>query len=247
MSDDEKPAKTTLSTQVEFAIHEHNKGDRLEKRPPIDAFEARHNPREAAYHHDAAERLLNPPDGLVGEGSTETMPPIAAWPNKTNPRFFLLDTLEHPNLIHVDASETRSTMLLQAGNGCLSLGLDLAQTVQASNSVEKLVAHGMAVCHAQGMRIAARLENSLTRLPDLEQARFLGTMAKLFELVQNGALTIQKLKTGGTQRVEVQYHQQVNVADGGQAVVAGKLTKRTRRSREPLSGGAHAPRGDLSK
>jgi hypothetical protein len=58
------------------------------------------------------------------------------------PALYLLDTLEHPNLINVDASETRSTMLLHAGNGCLSLGLDLAQTVQANNSVEKWLSTG---------------------------------------------------------------------------------------------------------
>jgi hypothetical protein len=27
MSDEEKPSKTTFATQVEFAIHEHHKGD----------------------------------------------------------------------------------------------------------------------------------------------------------------------------------------------------------------------------
>ena len=37
-----------------------------------------------------------------------------------------------------------------------------------------------------------------------------------------GCLTLLKLKTRGQQRVLVQ-HQQVNVANGGQAIVAGKL------------------------
>ena len=34
---------------------------------------------------------------------------------------------------------------------------------------------------------------------------------------------LQKLQSGGTQRVLVQYQQQVNVSDGGQAAVACKV------------------------
>jgi hypothetical protein len=48
------------------------------------------------------------------------------------------------------------------------------------------------------------------------------------EELQNVCLVLQKLKTKGTQRVVVQY-QQVNVNEGGQAVVAGKVGARVRR------------------
>jgi hypothetical protein len=50
----------------------------------------------------------------------------------------------------------------------------------------------------------------------------------MIDVYQNGFLVLQKLKTKGTQRVVVQY-QQVNVSDGGQAVVAGKIGARVQR------------------
>ena len=46
--------------------------------------------------------------------------------------------------------------------------------------------------------------------------------ARLIDAYQSGCLTLQRLKTKGTQRVVVQ-HQQVHVGDGGQAVVAGRI------------------------
>jgi hypothetical protein len=54
--------------------------------------------------------------------------------------------------------------------------------------------------------------------------------ARMLDVYQNGCLVLQKLKTKGTQRVVVQY-QQVNVNEGGQAVVAGKVGARVRRGR----------------
>jgi hypothetical protein len=49
--------------------------------------------------------------------------------------------------------------------------------------------------------------------------------ARLMDVYQNACLVLQKLKTKGTQRVLVQY-QQVNVGEGGQAVVAGRMRAR---------------------
>jgi hypothetical protein len=53
---------------------------------------------------------------------------------------------------------------------------------------------------------------------------------RAFEVYQFGCMALQKLKTRGTQRVIVQY-QQVNVADGGQAMVAGRVARASRRGR----------------
>ena len=55
-----------------------------------------------------------------------------------------------------------------------------------------------------------------------EMARLTNAAARLIDAYQSGCLTLQKLKTKGTQRVVVQ-HQQVHVGDGGQAVVAGRI------------------------
>jgi len=58
-----------------------------------------------------------------------------------------------------------------------------------------------------------------------ELTRWTNAAVRLFEGSQSAALTLQKLQTGGTQRVLVQYQQQVNVGNGGQAVVARKLKR----------------------
>ena len=50
----------------------------------------------------------------------------------------------------------------------------------------------------------------------------------MIDVYQNACLVLQKLETKGTQRVVVQY-QQVNVNEGGRAVVAGKVGARVRR------------------
>ena len=52
----------------------------------------------------------------------------------------------------------------------------------------------------------------------VELTRYTDAAVRLFEASQGAALTLQKLQSGGTQRVVVQYQQQVNVSDGGQAL-----------------------------
>jgi hypothetical protein len=56
---------------------------------------------------------------------------------------------------------------------------------------------------------------------------------------QQGLLTLQRKRTGGNQHVTVKHiHQQVNVTEGGQAVVAGdKVMSRTRGRRFGNDGG----------
>jgi hypothetical protein len=70
----------------------------------------------------------------------------------------------------------------------------------------------------------------------LEHAKLLNTVARLFDMYSSGCLALQKLQTGGKQHVVVQYQQQVNVGPGGQAMVAGKLARGSRRGRKHNSG-----------
>jgi hypothetical protein len=90
------------------------------------------------------------------------------------------------------------------------------------------------------MKLLELLENQYgPSLPPVERARLANAAARLFEVSQSAALAQQKFRTGGTQRVEVQY-QQVNVS-GGQAVVANALQPaRRHRRRARASGGRRA-------
>ena len=111
--------------------------------------------------------------------------------------------------------------------GSLSMALDAATSARASNSLEKMLCHQLAALHKGGMELMSRLEQSLSALPPVEAARLTNAAARLCEAFQSGCLVQQKLKTGGQQRVLVQ-HQQVNVGQGAQAVVAGRIDRRRR-------------------
>ena len=56
----------------------------------------------------------------------------------------------------------------------------------------------------------------------VETARLANAAARLMRTYQESMLTLQKIRTGGRQTMVVQH---VHVTDGGQAVVAGSVSK----------------------
>lgn len=145
-------------------------------------------------------------------------------------RPWLVDTVRaRPDMIAAEASVKR--MELAADANALVLGVDAAETIQAQNSIERMIAHELAAAHHLAMRLAAKagdfLAHSVSFYPparqqvqSIEAARLAASAARLMETVQRAALTIERLRNGGRQTVVVQH---VNVADGGQAVVAGTV------------------------
>ena len=128
-----------------------------------------------------------------------------------------------PTSISVDASEHRDSC--QPGWRALR-GSNAAVSTNAANSIEKMLSHQLAAARMAGMDLLGRVEQA-PNLPPVERARLTNAAARLFEAFQAGCLTLQKLNTGGRQHVVVQ-HQQVNVGQGGQAIVAGKLGRGSR-------------------
>ena len=63
---------------------------------------------------------------------------------------------------------------------------------------------------------------------NVRACRLAGAISRMSATFQQGLLTLQRKRTGGNQQVTVKHiHQQVNVTEGGQAVVAGdKVTSR---------------------
>jgi len=152
------------------------------------------------------------------------------WENKADEIFTgaharIVETLEHPNSISVGASIDRTSAALRAG--VLEPAIDASVSAQAANSIEKMLCHQMAAVHFSAMRLLEQSANPDLRLQPAEVARFTNAAARLMDVYQAGCLTLLKLKTRGTQRVLVQY-QQVNVGDGGQAVVAGRIGRGSR-------------------
>jgi hypothetical protein len=136
----------------------------------------------------------------------------------------IVDTLEHPNSISVGASIDRTSAAV--GAGVLEPAIDAAVSAQAANSLEKMLCHQMAGAHFTAMRLLEPMASGT--LPPTDVPRYTNAAARMMEVFQAGCLTLLKLKTGGTQRVDVRY-QQVNVATGGQAVVAGQVRRGSRK------------------
>jgi len=130
---------------------------------------------------------------------------------------YLKDTLVNPDLFAIESSETRGRMLVI--NDIAALGIDVANTIGASNTLEKLLAHEIALAHKVACEQSAKA--SRENDPEMEIKR-LHVSARMMGAFQQGVLTLQKLRTGGTQNVIVQH---VHVADGGQAVIGAVQTR----------------------
>jgi hypothetical protein len=140
------------------------------------------------------------------------------------------DTLRAPDMVGLDAAEARLALAEEAD--VVTLALDVAQTIGARNSAEKMLAAELAAAHRLGMEMMASARRLVERFEDsghvalsVEGARLATCATKLMLAFQGGMATIVRLRGGGQQVVTVQH---VNVS-GGQAVVAGQVKARTKR------------------
>jgi hypothetical protein len=131
------------------------------------------------------------------------------------------NTLEKdPNMISIESSAKRASLLLETG--ILPTGLDAAHSIEANNSLEKMLAHQMALSHEAAFR---NITEANRQEDPLERCRLQNTSCRLMKAFQDGLLALHKIRTGNKQTMIVQH---VNVADGGQAVVAGKVGGRAK-------------------
>jgi hypothetical protein len=217
--------RSGIAFTAERAAHELRKAEKLEQRRAFDPVDARFKAPEAAQSRADGERLLAPPQHLIGDASLELVPaPTSPDAKLSGAQMNILCTLDEPTVIAVDASEHRAHAAIQAG--VLSAALDAAVSVGARNSLEKMIAHQVAAAHHAGMELLGRVADHYPPFPPVEHARLTNAAARLFEVAQGGCLTLQRMKTGGKQTVVVQH---VNVEQGGQAVVAGRLEGGRRR------------------
>ncbi len=130
-----------------------------------------------------------------------------------------IDTLAAPGVVALDASHNRLELVTQVGVDCAALALDASDTIQAGNSLEKMLAHQLAVCHDAAMRYVSRAHMQ----QDPQHAvRMMNLSIRSMETFQKGLLTLKRLRGTGEQRITIQH---VNVTDGGQAVI-GQLQPR---------------------
>jgi hypothetical protein len=192
---------------------------------------------------DVQRRIAHAPDymGDVGVGG-ELVP--ASIMGENSRMLELADTVQDPNYITVDASRDRLDLANEAGS--LESALDAAETIDAANSLEKMLAHQLAAAHRSAMKLSGEVNRRVDYLANvrgeeqeranIQATRLAGATARMMATFQQGLLTLQRLRTGGTQRVIVQH---VNVNQGGQAVVAGEVSQTAATS---AGGQAAAPR-----
>jgi hypothetical protein len=139
-----------------------------------------------------------------------------------------LDTVRtRPDWLVHDASRER--MELADGAGALTMGLDAAETIQAANSLEKMLVHQLAAAHSLAMRMVSGAGVDLAAYKksghqyqhrSVEACRTANAAARVMDAFQRGLLTLDRMRNGGRQTVTVQH---VTVSAGGQAVVAGTV------------------------
>ena len=132
---------------------------------------------------------------------------------------FFRDTVKSPHLVTAKASRDRLELASDAG--CLDLAIDAAETAGAKNSLEKMLMHQMAGAHSMAMRLLNQaLQGRLSDANPAIMTKRVNAAARLMGMYQTGLQTLYKIRSGGRQHVIVQ-HVQVN--DGGQAMVSGRI------------------------
>ena len=183
-------------------------------------------PAAAASFRDKAQQLqaaaaafLKLPEArAVGAGGELSIPT-----HEMGDAWGLKETVDHPGRDAVGASRARLGLLIETDT--VDLGIDAAATIDARNSLEKMLAHQLAAAHRMSMKFLRRAEQELRRQNDpdavLEANRCSNAAARMMKAYQEGLLTLGRMRTGGRQIVTVQH---VQVSDGGQAMVAGQVS-----------------------
>jgi hypothetical protein len=192
-------------------------------------------PLAPMYEQQAAELLALPASPDVGAGDEVVTAQCAGLPES---RWVIRDTLRSgASRIAEDASIRRTDLLMQSSFNSLAMALDAADSIGATNSLEKMLAHQLAVAHEASLRLMDRAlayetaGRAMREGDSVEACRLVNAAARMMTTFQDGLLTLQRLRTGGNQTVTVQH---VNVAPGAQAIVGNVQTRdRKGRGRDP--------------
>jgi len=171
-------------------------------------------PLAPMFERQAAEllKLDMPPD--VGPGGEVVNEQVAGLGQK---RWNIRETLrEGADRIAEDASLRRTDLLMQPSFNAVAMGIDAAEAIGAGNSLERMLAHELALAHEATMRLMDRALSFESSQDAVESCRLANTAARLMGVYQDGLLTLQRLRSGGNQTVTVQH---VNVQAGAQAVI----------------------------
>ena len=104
-------------------------------------------------------------------------------------------------------------------SNCQGLAQHLNTELEAKNLLERMLLDQMTAVHQLSMFFLAKSFKE----SDTEAVNSANCAVKLINAFQDGALTLNKLRTGGKQTVIVK-HQNVTVSEGAQAVIADEFS-----------------------
>jgi hypothetical protein len=109
------------------------------------------------------------------------------------------------------ACDVRAEQLELANDARVAeLAIDLAHASGATGSMERMLAHQMALAHRSAFLLGRQLERAVSSAAsndtaNLRATRLATAMGRTMAVYQQGMLTMQRLQTGGTQRIVVQH------------------------------------------
>src|SRR5262249_28014606 len=132
----------------------------------------------------------------------------------------VVDTVADPDYVTASASRERLELASEAGS--LDLALDAVDTIQAQDSLEKMLVHEMAVLHRGMMRAATRMNEELyaatgrdersREAANVRACRLAGAISRLSATYQQGLVTLQRKRTGGNPPLTGKHtHQQADI------------------------------------
>jgi hypothetical protein len=183
-----------------------------------DGWNAAHHRDMAKFHGKLAAELLAPPETRPDMRHGEIMPAP-----ETDKALGLRDTLRTADMPAIDASLDRTALLLSDHLDVVALAVDAATSIEADNSMEKMLAHQAAAAHACAFKFLDKAAGYLDQVgrghdntAPVEAARLTNAACRLMDAYRQALLTLQRIRTGGAQTVTVQH---VHVGEGAQAVI----------------------------
>jgi hypothetical protein len=182
----------------------------------------------AAGQLEDAQRLEAVAAALMKPSGTPTVKcgEVAHVPGDSGLSREIADTLSNPDQAAVEASVTRTDLLLSLPTDIVALAVDAAASAKASNSFEKMLAHQLSLIHVLAMKTGARAldfdkrqgerGDGIKQADSVELARLAQATSRLSSSFQDGLLTLQRLRNGSAQVMTIRH---VTVEAGGQAVI----------------------------
>jgi hypothetical protein len=138
----------------------------------------------------------------------------------------IVNTLDNPGQAAIDASISRTDLLASAPADIVALAVDAAASAKADNSLMKMLAHQLALIHTLAMKTGSRalefekrqgvLDEGFKQTDSVELARLAQATGRLTSTFQDGLLTLQRMRNGGSQTMTIRH---VNDHAGGQALI----------------------------